>query len=69
MKNSDSELIIREYILGIEMLKKISLRAKNIINELSETWLQKNKISLLQKTIQMFTKDIDFAQAQIEKDN
>ncbi|MBP3626655.1 MAG: family 20 glycosylhydrolase [Clostridia bacterium] len=85
MKISDRELIVKEYLIGIDtlcyglykgkyiltkkqsgeeqpqMLKEILRKAKILKNEISETWLEKNKLSLLNKSLQIFDKDIAFA--------
>lgn len=45
----------------IDLLKHLRKEAGWIINELAETWLEKNKTSCLQKSLQMFIKDIEYA--------
>lgn len=48
-------------------LKQISKEAAWIVNELSETWLAKNKTSRLQKSLKVFIRDINYASAQLQK--
>ena len=45
----------------LAMLTKIHFKAKELIKELSETWLIKNKLSLLLNSVEFLQNDIKFS--------
>lgn len=49
-----------------EMLRQIHKEAERIVNEFTETWLQKNKLSLIHKSLRMFIKDMEYADLQLK---